>query len=192
MTWAPHCAWYVGCPRAGKTYLALQHVLEDQRATRFPVLLVDSTEADNFDGIEHATNCEDALIGLLAERRPMIAWTPRDGDEMDAGARAIKAAGRMHVLIDEAAYWIGASRGRGGSLLRLLRAYRHAQVSLHLTTQHFSGDVSAEALACAPDIYCFRTTSTPALVALERDYGLNPAEVSALPAREYKHVRLGF
>jgi hypothetical protein len=192
VSWSPYCAWYVGCPRAGKTFLAYQHVQRDHALTGWPILVVDSTEAGNFDRVSHALSAEEALIEILANKKREIAWTPRDPEDVDALARAIRAGGRMHVLVDEAAFWIGGPRGRGGALLRLLRAYRHARVSLHLTTQHFSGDVSAEALACAPQLFVFRTTSPAALDSIERNFGLPAAKVRALPERQCLRVDLGF
>lgn len=192
MTWAPYCAWYVGCPAAGKTYLALEHVREDYRATGRPVLLVDSTEAANFDGVRRAQSAEDALIALYTGDAAEIAWTPREPEEVEALARALRAGGRLHVLVDEAAFWLSSSRGRGGALLRLLRAYRHAELSLHLTTQHLSGDVPQEALSCAPILYVFRTTSGPALKVLEERYGQSPMEIETLPQYEFRKIELGF
>lgn len=192
MNWEPYCAWYVGCPKAGKTHLALEHVRADAAQTGRPVLLVDSTEADNFDGVARATSAEDALIALYTHELAQVAWTPGEPEEVDALARALRAGGRLHVLIDEAAFWLSSARGRGGPLLRLLRAHRHAEVSVHLTTQHLSGDVPAEALSCAPTLYVFRTTSGPALDILEKRYRQNPQQIETLPQRQFVTIRTGF
>jgi len=192
MSWKPYCAWYVCCPAAGKTYLALQNVRADQAATGRPVLLVDSTEAGNFDDVRRATSAEDALIALYTGDAREIAWTPHEPEEVDALARALRAGGRLHVLIDEAAFWLSSSRARGGALLRLLRAFRHCELSVHLTTQHLSGDVPQEALSCAPALYVFRTTSGPALQVLKDRYSQNPQEIETLAQYEFRKIELGF
>lgn len=188
-----YVAWYVGCPRAGKTYLALQHARAEAARTGLPLLVVDSThEQRNFPGIPRALGLEDALIGLHSGEARELAWTPDTNEQVDALARALLAVGRLHVLVDEAAFWLSSSKGRGGPLLRLMRAHGHVPITLHLTTQHLSGDVPAEALSCAPRVYVFRCTSRPALNLLESEYGLDRLQVQALPQYQFLTLQTGF
>lgn len=140
----PTAAWYVGIPRAGKTRLAHAHAVETSAACGWPVLVIDSQGVGNFERWPRAASVEEVLLEVWGQKRS-TAYVPRDVQEVERLVRAVLAAGRVVLLVDEAAYWLSSSRGRGGALLRLLRAYRHAPAHVLLTTQHLSGDVPQEA-----------------------------------------------
>jgi KaiC/GvpD/RAD55 family RecA-like ATPase len=186
-------AWYVGCPKSGKTYLALKHAREQAARTGYGVLLVDSQgEARNFGGVERVAGVDDALIALHGRQAREVKWTPETFEQVEALARALRAVGKLHVVVDESAFWINSQRGRDSHLVRLLRAHGHVPITLHLTTQHYSADVPQEARSCAPVLYVFRCTGQATLNVLEREHRLDPRQVETLPARQFLTVRTGF
>jgi ABC-type taurine transport system ATPase subunit len=117
---------------------------------------------------------------------------PRDREDVEAVARAVIAGRDCNLLVDEAAFWVSAHKGRDSALLRLLRAWRHARASVLLTTQHLTGDVSQSALSCAPVLFVFRCTSPAVLDRLERDFGVDRRRVAALPRGRFLRVESGF
>ena len=187
----PTAAWYVGIPRAGKTRLAHAHAVELSETSGWPVLVVDSQGVGNFNEWPHAASVDDAVLEIWG-KRASCAYIPKDGEEVDQLVRAVLSSGRVVLLVDEAAYWLSSSRGRGGALLRLLRAYRHAPAHVLLTTQHLSGDVPQEALSCAPTLYVFRCTAPAVLDRLEREYSAPRDLVATLPQAKYLTFRTGF
>jgi len=134
----------------------------------------------------------DELVRATWRDGCSLAWSPDAPEEVAQLAREAERRGGVALLIDEAATWLSASRGRGGELLRLMRRHRHAGVSLHLTTQHLSGDVPQEALSLAPRLLVFRCTAPVVLDRLERDHGLARDLVATLPRWAYLEVRTGF
>lgn len=184
-------AWYVGIPRAGKTRLAHSHLVQQCKRSRWPGLVVDSQGVDNFQAWPKAASTDEAGASIWGARRS-IAYTPPDAECFEAIIRQVLDRGRCNLLIDEAAFWLGAHRGRGGSLLRLLRAYRHAPASVFLTTQHLSGDVPQEALSCAPELFVFRCTSPAVLDRLEREYSADRRQIAALPQGCFVRISQGF
>jgi hypothetical protein len=187
----PNAAWYVGIPRAGKTRLAHAHAVQLARASGWPVLVVDSQGVGNFSKWPHAPSADAAVAEIWRHRRS-VAFLPRGGDDVERIARATLSAGHVVLLVDEAAYWLGSTRGKGGSMLRLLRAFRHAPAHVLLTTQHLSGDVPQEALSCAPQLHVFRCTAPAVLDRLEREYGLNRHVVAQLPQGQFVTINTGF
>jgi len=189
-----YVAWYLGCPKSGKTYLALQHARAEAARTGFGVLLLDAMgEARNFAGIEQVASAEEALIALHAEGRREVKWNPLGCfDEVEALARALQKIGRLHVIVDESAHWINSRRGSDSCLMRLVRAHGHVPITLHLTTQHYSADVPQEARSCAPTLYVFRCTGQATLDVLQKEHRLDPRLLEALPARHFVTVRTGF
>lgn len=181
----------MGVPRAGKTRLAHAHAVRLARANSWPVLIIDSQGVGNFKNWPHAVSVEDAKLEIWA-KRTSCAFIPKSADDVEALVNSVLTAGRVNLLIDEAAYWLSSSRGRGGALVRLLRAYRHAPANVLLTTQHLSGDVPQEALSCAPTLYVFRCTSPAVLDRLEREFGTDRHLVSNLPQGQFVTIRTGF
>lgn len=115
---------------------------------------------------------------------------PRDGDELARVLRSVIAGREVELVVDEAA--LAWSMGAGPVLVELMRQYRHAKVGVRLTTQHLSGDVPQAARALAPTFAVFRCTSPRTLEVLERELGLDPAVVRALPRYEFVPVETGF
>jgi hypothetical protein len=185
------CRWYVGIPGAGKTTLARRHACELSAAEKKPILFLDSAGVANFEDVQHARTLKD-LAHLVWTRGEHAAWIPTSSEEVEALVHLVAARGSIVLLVDEAAFWLSSSRGRGGGLLRLMRAHRHARVHLLLTTQHLSGDVPQEALSCAPDLYVFRCTSPVVLDRLEREYGVERRKVSCLTRGEFLHLSTSF
>jgi hypothetical protein len=185
------CRWYVGIPGAGKTTLARRHACELAAAERKPIVFVDSAGVANFEDVQHARSLKD-LVRLVWIDGQHAAWIPSSSEDVEQLVGQVAARGSVVLLVDEAAFWLSSSRGRGGGLLRLMRAHRHARVHLLLTTQHLSGDVPQEALSCAPDLYVFRCTSPAVLDRLEREYGVNRREVSCLTRGEFLHLSTSF
>lgn len=183
--------YYIGQPGSGKTTLAAAHAADLCGQTGWPVLVIDSAGVAQLDHVPRARSAPDALDQVW-NRRAHAAWTPSDVSEVENVCASILQRGRLIVLVDEAAYWISSRRSGAPSLLRLMRAHRHAQVFLLLTTQHFSADVPQEAVSCAPDLYVFACTSPAVLDRLERDYGLDRRTVASLPRGHFVHVETGF
>lgn len=186
--------WYVGIPESGKTHQALRDLIETSRKTGFPAIVIDDASADNFAAWPHARNLDDLFESVWGYGL-RVAYTPSAADprgEVDAICNAAEEAGRCCILIDEAATWLTSSVGRGSPLARIMRRHRHWQGHLFLTTQHFSGDVSQEALSCAPRVLIFRNESETVLDALRRRYSLDPAFVRSIPQYQFVERFTGF
>lgn len=188
--------WYIGIPRAGKTELARRHAAELSKESGWPVLVIDSNGVANFDGVPHVVTDRPAgealaeLVKALWKDGKHIAVQPPDAEFVDRLIRAAGAGRRVHILIDEARNWC-SSRYISPALSRLMRATRHAQVTLQLTTQYF-GDINSEGTSCGPHLWIFRCTSPPVIDRLRTEYGLDPERVRALPQYEYIHHYEGF
>jgi hypothetical protein len=186
-----HARWYVGCPLAGKTLLASIHFQQKITERQVPGIVIDSEGADNFAEMRHARSVAE-LLDAAFTRGETLAFIPEDPSEVDEIAEACRFPGNVVLFVDEASHWLSRGRGVGKPMLRLLRTCRHRGTDVYLTTQHLSGDVPPEALACAPELFVFNTTSWPALERLEQQYKLDPAAVQALPQLCYVHVVSGF
>lgn len=184
-------AWYIGQPGAGKTTLAAAHACDLVSATGWPLVCIDSAGVAQLEHVPRAQTAEEAICAAW-DRREHVAFTPRAENDVERVARASLGGGHVVLLVDEAAFWISSRRGTGSSLLRLMRAHRHAKVYLLLTTQHFSADVPQEAISCAPEIYVFACQSPAVLDRLEREYALSREVVKALPRGRYIRLQTGF
>lgn len=184
-------AWYVGIPGAGKTTLAVTHLAQDASANRWPCIVVDSSDVAQLAHVPHVRGLAELEHAVWA-RGEHAAIIPRDAAEVEEIAARVLELGRVNLLIDEAAFWISSRKGTDGALLRLMRAHRHAQARLYLTTQHLSADVPQAALSCAPVLYVFRCTSPVVLERLEREFGLDPSQVSTLPRGTFIRHETGF
>lgn len=189
--------WYIACPEAGKTLLATQHAALLTLERRHPCLVIDTEEVGNFASMRHARTAEEA-IDAVWRRGETIAYTPSGVDDdaeradMETIARAVKERRRVVLLVDEASVWLSRSTGRGTTLLRVMRTARHKGCDVLLTTQHLTGDVPAEAFACAPIVYVGRTTAWPALERLKLQYRLDPDTVQKLPQFQFLVLNPGF
>jgi hypothetical protein len=175
-------AWYLGVPGSGKTSLAWKHLRALVEADHDPALIVESVPEARFLGVPLKKTVADVIDALWNERTSArFVGSTASEEELDQLFDAVLGGGRVHLFIDESAFYVNARRGAFAPLPRLLRSYRHSSVTIQATTQHASGDVSQEALACAPTLYVFRTMAPSALEALERRYGIPPETVKALP-----------
>ena len=183
-------AWYVGIPGSGKTTLATAHAAELVRRKGWPVVCIDSQGVAQLASIPRVASPRDVVEHAWRLRRH-CAFIPESDEDVRSIARAALTTGRVVLLIDEAAYWLTA-HDRHSPLLRLMRAHRHANVCILLTTQHLSGDVPQEALACAPVLHVFRCESPAALERLERDYRIPPERIASLPRGHFLRIETGF
>lgn len=198
--------WYIGIPRSGKTALAYKlppeakeksHLEELSASTGWPCLIIDSAGVGNFDHLEHvkvdgrlADEAITETVRKLWVEGKHATITPADADMVDRLVRAAGAGRRVHILIDEARNWC-SNRYISPALSRLMRSWRHSQVTIHLTTQYF-GDINSEGLSCGPHLWVFRSTAPMVLERLEREFGMDPEKVRTLPQYEYLHHYEGF
>ncbi len=151
--------------------------------------MLDAAGVRSFDAVPRAESIAEASR-VWRDGGP-LAWTPESADEVDRIARAALAAPGTVLLVDEAHYWLSAAT-RSSALLRLMRASRHARAQLHLTTQYLGSDIPQPALACASDLFVFRTTAPRSLELLRSQWGIEPRRASGLPRGGYLRVRSGF
>ncbi len=191
------CYCYVGVPGAGKTSLAWHHLRQLVADDRSPALVIDTIGDPRFAAISRPHDLAGAVRRLWRERRH-TRWVPaRAADALDGDAErrrlvaelerlfaAVFAGGAVHVLLDDSAFFYDASACRSSNLLRIARSWRHANVTLQVTTQHASGDLSQAMFSCAPRLFVFRTCGPAALDSLERAFGVHPEEARALPMPE--------
>lgn len=165
----------------GKTVAAIQWCRERARARRFPLLVVDSAAALNFREWRRVPYA--AALAQVWKQGGEWAWTPADRTEVDGLCAAIVRVRKLVLLVDESAYWLDSSRGRGGSLERLYRTARHPDAYVALTTQYAGADVSPQILACRPEVFVFRTPQP--LGRIETQYGIDPEAAKALKPHHF-------
>lgn len=160
--------WYIGVPGAGKTWLARAHSIEHIDRTGWPCIVVDPIGESDVDvggwesqGFVRVESARDVLRAYVAGC--CVVWTPAEMREADAVFAAIGKRGRCVLVVDEAWRFLGSSSTRESPLLALMRTHRHRSVRVLLTAQHVGADVPQAALACAPEFFVFRTTSTTSL-----------------------------
>lgn len=175
--------WYVSSPGWGKTYKALEDAKLLIKSTGRPLLVIDSQRVDNLRRIKHYDTLRDTFRAVW-QRREHAAFEPDTADEVEKIAEACRQAGNVILLVDESSYWINGGK-RNSALIRLMRAHRHCNVTMLLTTQHFSGDIPQDARSCSPVIYAGRVTSPASLAVLEKWYGVTRAQLDALPLHKF-------
>ena len=181
--------WYLGVTRSGKTTLAKSHLAGDVAANGRPALVVNSQAVGNFSDVPHVFTVREAVVSLWSEGRS-VAFVPRSEEDFDLLMRAVRAAGRVNVLIDESFYW-ASSRYISPAFSQLLRTHQHSDVIVRATTQHVA-DVPQEALQTVTALYVFRCSAPRALDRLRTEFGLDSSAVSALPQGGFIEHRLGF
>ena len=182
-------SWYVGCPHSGKTTAASVHARWFREKFGVPVVVVDSEETEDFRGLDHCAPRE--LPELVWKAKQSVAVKPGSVADVDAVAEAVRAGKDVVLLVDEASLWL-SNRRCSEALLRVLRTTQHCRVRVLLTTQHFSGDIPQAALACAPDLYLFRTTSPRALDVLSRHFSIDAEQARTLEKHHYLAQRTSF
>jgi len=159
---------YVGQSRTGKTHLALVHASRETDGR--PTLIIDSMGADNFSGDSpHRVATVSEAVGRVFGQGGHAIVTPWSDDEGDVLFEAAADLGHAHIIIDESSRWLSGRTG-GGPLARLLRAASHRQLTVKLTTQHFSADAPAFLFNCEAAFYLFRTGSFRARARLAEEF----------------------
>lgn len=171
---------FLGEPKTGKTFTAIQWGRAIAAKRRLPLLVVDAAAALNFC---RWPRIDSAAQLARAWRQRESAWTPKDREEVDGLCAAVIRCKRIVLVFDESAYWLDSSRGRGGSLERLYRTARHPDAYVALTTQYAGADISPQVLACRPRVFIFRTPQPLGRVGTQ--YGISTEEAAALPDRRF-------
>jgi hypothetical protein len=184
---------YGGTTKMGKTYLAKSHFMELVE-DGYNGLVIDSQGVENFDEIEHVS-AREIFPKLWAKREPdtvgnVVAWTPtgdkdrEDSEYVNLALGVIRESNRkvgpLVVLVDECSFWKNCAEFK-----MLCRTWRHAKVTLLLTSQHLSADMGQVVFGCNPQLVIFRSTAPRSLEFLAKWHDLDPAEIRALPEREY-------
>lgn len=182
----------LGCPGSGKSTLALQLALEEVNRTGYPLLVIDPARAWNFTGFTHAENLNQVVDSLWG-RRKSIAWTPEDPDEdFEPLIKAVRAGGRVIVLIDELKFVLPSSRSMSLQFQLAVRLWRHADLpSIYATTQCYL-DAARPLRAAVSRWILFRCVDPGDLEQLSRDFGVDPEVVRTLPQGRYLEVVRGF
>ena len=170
--------WYAGAPGSGKTTRALRDAASLSARTGWPIVALDTVGAAQFDAIGRSGDLWD-LARRVWGRGEAGAYWPKGEEDAERFFAVMWGGRRAHVVVDEAHYWASPYRILPGLSL-LLRSFRHAEVSLHLTTQSF-GDIPQGALAQAPRLYIFRNLAPRALERLEDYTGIEGSRIRALP-----------
>ena len=189
MSGASGVRWYVGAPGTGKTTRALADAAALVAETGYPLVVLDSAGAAQLETVPHVEQLEQ-LAERVWGKGLHTAWIGTDSEAVERLLAGVFAGGNCILLVDETAFWLTSRRGTSSWLLRLMRSHRHARVWLLLTTQHFSGDLPQEALACGPELLVSRVTSPTALDLLERRYGCDPDMIRRLPVGKFLRVDL--
>lgn len=181
--------FYVGKTQSGKTTRAIGDLKADGEATGWPRLVIDTVQARNWRGEPHAPNVAAVLDSLWGENKRDVIWTPGNPDEFEAVMRALKEAGRVHVLVDECRWW--ANRNKiSVDFSKAMRAWAHSDLTFRCTTQH-PADLHSDAFACIMELYVFRTDIVAALDKLE-EYGFDRERMKTLERGAFLTYRSGF
>ncbi len=179
----------LGCPGSGKTTLAWKIVCERAAADGKPILVIDPQRVKTFKDIPHAPDVRAVCVALWKEGRH-VAYTPNGEDDFEAVFRAVRAGRNVHVLVDEARFFMS---GRSIPLAFGLftRVYRHALCDVVATSQSYQ-DAGRPLKAVVGEWRIGRMTASGDLEALRVDLTLDPAEIAQLPQFEFKLVKVGF
>jgi hypothetical protein len=186
-------AWYIGCPGAGKTTLALAHAAQRAVDRDVPLLVIDAEGDPRTTAKMRRCATPADWARELAEGWRLCSWSVSSlASTPDDWAAAIERRGSCVVLVDGAHALLTAHARAGDAWVRLQRVHRHRKLDLLLTTHHLGGDVPQVVQATAPELCVFRTTAPAALDVLERAWGLDRARIAALPRGRYVRVTTGF
>jgi len=178
----------LGCPGSGKTTLAYQ-LLKARASDGRPALVIDPQRVAQFVSVPHAETVRAAVEAVWG-RGEHVAYTPVDVEDFDKLMSACRAGKNVHVLIDEARFFMsGRTVPPGFSLLS--RVYRHAFSDVIATSQSYQ-DAGRPVKAVVGEWRVGRMTAPGDLDALRADLALDPAEIAALPQYEFRTVKVGF
>lgn len=182
--------WYLGCPRSGKTTLALHHIAAQKAETKFPYLVVDCRRAENFRHIPHASDLFDVAKKLSA--RLDVYYTPSGESDCDKLMQlvGVYGPGGLHILFDEARTYMNAWHTPEG-VHEIERAWFHRRISFHATTQYV-GDLAPDAFACDPTVYVFCCTGKRNLKRIEDEFDYSREDVLSLKKYQYRTFKAGF
>lgn len=180
--------WYIGCQGIGKTTIALEDLAGEISRSRKPALVVDSEGVEQLESVPHVGSRRDGILRVWQEKTH-AAYTPFDEEDLEQLLAAVHAGKDVHLFVDEASYWLNSSY-LSPELSRLMRAYRHARVSVQLTTQQLR-DIPRRALGIYTELYIFQHFEPGDLERLEKEYGLDPQLVSNLQWGERITIRKG-
>lgn len=179
----------LGCPGSGKTTLAWRIVCDRAAADGKPILVIDPQRVQTFAGLPHAASVREVCVALWKDGRH-VAYTPNGEDDFDALFRAVRAGKNVHVLVDEARFFMSGRAIPPGFNL-FARVYRHALCDVVCTSQSYQ-DAGRPLKAVVGEWRIGRMTSQGDLEALRVDHNLDPAEIAQLPQYEFKPVKVGF
>jgi len=181
--------WYAGTPGSGKTTAALRDAVALSEKTGWPIVFLDTVRVEQAGAFERAETIL-AFCRLVWGRGRHAAFWPKEERLADAFLGACWGGRRVHAIVDEVHHWASPYRILP-NLSLLLRSYRHAEVTLHLTTQSF-GDIPQGALAQAPRLRIYRNTAPRTLDRLADYCGLDPEKIRTLPQFEALEWSDGF
>lgn len=179
----------IGVPGSGKSTLALELARAAARRNHWPLLVIDPAGVWNFEGMVHAPSLE-VVVEMLWTTREDVAWTPPSPAEFDRAMEAVRAGGRVVVLIDEVR-WYASAQYLSRPLSVLARTWRHAEVLLYMTTQRF-GDLHQDLVACLSELRVFRCSAPRDLERLSREFGIDREKVAGLGRHESIPHVVGF
>lgn len=180
-----------GCPGSGKTYLADQLARAEVDRTGYPLLVIDSARVDKFNAMHHAASVRETIERVWGEGLH-TAYTPESPEDFDRIAAAARAGKRVVILIDELKNVLPSSRSMSLAFQLMVRLWRHAEIpAIYATTQSYA-DAARPLRAVVSEWIFFRMTAPADLEAIGKDFIADPAEIAALPAREFKRVKVGF
>ena len=178
-----------GCPQSGKTTKALELARQEALETGFPVLALDPGRVRQLEDIPEAESFRE-LVYAVWDRGTHSRICPESEESWNRVWTAIRKLGRCIVLVDEARFFVNAFKMSLPAVLAT-RVLNHLRVSIILTTQSY-GDLPRSLSSVATELHVFRCTAPRDLERLREDYGLDPAEIAALPQYTCKVVKVGF
>jgi hypothetical protein len=165
----------LGCPGSGKTTLAYKIVRERAAADGKPILAIDPQRVAQLADLPHAESVREACNALWGAGRH-VAYTPEGEEDFDALFRAVRAGKNVHVLVDEARFFMSGRTVPPGFNL-FARVYRHAFCDVVCTSQSYQ-DAGRPVKAVVGEWRVGRMTSPADLEALRVDWNLDPAEIA--------------
>lgn len=179
----------LGCPGSGKSTLAYQLIRERAERDGKPILVIDPQHVAQFAKIPHATSVREVCVALWGKGQH-VAFTPEGIEDFDRLFKAIRAGKNVHVLVDEARFFM-SGRSVPPAFNLFSRVYRHALCDVIATSQSYQ-DAGRPVKAVVGEWRIGRMTSPADLDALKTDLGLDPQEIANLPQFQFKTVTVGF
>ncbi len=186
------CYWYVGETQSGKSKKAFADLQADVLGTGRPFLIIDPMPAWNFEHMHHEETWQRVLWKLY-ERGAHAVFTPNEetgDDDVSRLMRAIRKAGNVHVLFDEASFFMSKDR-ISKSTSRALRGWAHSHNTFRMVTQR-PGDIHGDAYACDPEVYAFKTRKVSDRERLRDEFDFDMDALKWLREGEFLTYKKGF